>query len=101
MKLHHSSLRFAVHPIVNLRRRGVEVVDADLGRLLNVFDPPAASRAAIKSLMTSVLSIDGNRTASSQSAHLDAMATAAEAQLDAVMGQSQAPQPLSDAGLIE
>ena len=48
-----------------------------------------------------VLSVDGNRAAAGQSAEIDAMAAAAETQLDAVMGQAQTLQPLADAGFFE
>ena len=48
-----------------------------------------------------VLSVDSDRAAAGQPAQIDAMSTAAEAQLDAVMGQPQPRHALADAGLLE
>ncbi len=74
-------------------------MDGDLVRLENNL---AAGRQPRRDQILDdfVLSVDGDRAASGQPAQIDTMATAAEAQFDAVMRQPETPHPLADAGFI-
>ena len=90
----------AVVAVANLRRGSVEVVDTDRVRLE---DNLAAGRQPRRDQILDdfVLSVDGHRAPSGQPAQIDAMSTAAEAQFDPVMHETQTLHPLADAGFIQ
>ena len=87
--------RLAVFAVANLRRGSVEVVDAHVAGLEHNLTSGCEPRRD-QILDDFVLRVDCNRAASGQPAQIDTMAAAAEAQLEAVMGQSDPLQPLAD-----
>ena len=95
MKSHDNSLILPSIAVANLWRRSVEVVDADVAGLENNLTAGCEPRRD-QILDDFVLGVDGNRAASGQTAQIDAMAATAKAQLDTVMGQTEALEPLAD-----
>ncbi len=77
--------------------RSVKVVDADVAGLEEDLTTGRQPRRD-EILDDLMLRINGNCASACESAEIDAMAAAAEAQLDAVMGEAELLQPLADAG---
>ena len=93
-------VHLAVFAVANLRRWSVEVVDADVVRLKHNLAAGAQPRRD-QILDDFVLRVDRHGAAAGETAQIDAMAAAAEAQFEAVMSQAESRQPLADAGLFE
>src|SRR5277367_3993281 len=87
-----------VFSVANLRCGSVEVVDAHVAGLEHNLTAGCEPRRD-QILDDFVLRVDCNCAAPGQPAQIDAMAAAAEAQLEAVMGQADPLQPLADSRL--
>jgi len=84
----------------NLRRLAVEIAHAHVPDLEEYLGAGVEPRA-YQILDDLGLAIDRDGAPAGQLMHIDAMATPAKTQLDAVMDQSLSPHPLADARFVE
>jgi hypothetical protein len=97
-KIANQLVRDAVFAIANLRERRIEIVYREIFNVEN--DVTARGEARLDEVLHYfLLRVHGDRAATGQFSHVDAMPTPVESEPDAIVPQSLALEAIADAGI--